>query len=106
MRRAEFRETRQELIHEILDRATYGHIAIIDKGFPRALPLNFVRLDDHLYFHGSPNGLMVKQLGQPVSFTAQDMASWIPSTWRHPHNACPATTFYRSASTAACSAEA
>lgn len=97
MRRAEFEAEEIPVIHEILDRASYGHLAILDEGFPRALPLNFVRHDQHLYFHGTPAGMLVEQVGRSVSYTVQDMASWIPSTWRHPHNACPATTFYRSA---------
>ncbi len=98
MRRKEFLETAEPVIREIFRRASHGHLALYDDGYPHALPLNFVVHGGHLYFHGTPHGMLVEQLGQPVSFTAQDMMSWIPSTWRHPRNACPATTFYRSAS--------
>lgn len=96
MRRKEFLATDTGLLEEILERARYGHLATFEDGYPRAVPLNFVVLEDHVYLHGSPEGVLARQAGHKVSFTAQDMACWIPSTWRHPHNACPATTFYRS----------
>lgn len=96
MRRKEFLSEEATVLHEILARSRYGHLATFEDGYPRAVPLNFVVLGDALCFHGSPEGVLARQAGQKVSFSAQDMACWIPSTWRHPHNACPATTFYRS----------
>lgn len=96
MRRSEFLEVREEVVQEILDRGRYGHLAVIEEGRPRSVPLNFARVDGFLYLHGSPAGLLGRCQGQAVGFSVVDMAAWIPSTWRHPHNACPATTFYRS----------
>lgn len=96
MRRKEFLATEMGVLEEILERSRYGHLATLEDGSPRAVPLNFVVLGQHIYLHGSPEGVLARQAGHRVSFTAQDMACWIPSTWRHPHNACPATTFYRS----------
>lgn len=58
--------------------------------------MNYARLGDFLYFHTSPKGALPQRLGGPACFTAQDTLGWIPSYWRHPEMACPATTYYRS----------
>lgn len=96
-RRAEFQETRWEVAGDILARARYGHVATVGAdGLPQVWPLNYVLLDGALYFHGSPRSGLSGCAGRPVAFTAEDSLAWIPSSWRHPEMACPATTYYRS----------
>lgn len=98
MRKHIFKETDKDLAFEILERARYGHLAFLSEGAPVSLPLNFVLLGEALFFHGAQEAAVGKLVGEPVCLTAQDMCAWVPSTWRHPKNACPATTFYRSVS--------
>lgn len=97
MRRKEFEETDRKVALEVLDSARIGHLAGLDDlGLPVVLPFNFVRVGEQVVMHGSPRGFLAKRIGQQVRFLAYDRVTWIPSTWRHPELACPATTFYRS----------
>ncbi len=96
MRKPHFQEHDPAVHGEILERAMVGHLAYLQDGVPCCLPFNFVVLDQSLWFHGAEQAILGGLLGQAVSVCAQDITAWVPSTWRHPHNACPATTFYRS----------
>ena len=62
------------------------------------LPYNFVFHRGELYFHASPAAGLAGAVGKAVRFLAYDQVAWIPSTWRHPELACPATTYYASVS--------
>lgn len=96
-RRSEFHETRWEVAADVLTRAKFGHVATVGAdGLPQVWPLNYVLLDGDLYFHGSPKSGLSGCAGRPVAFVAEDSMAWIPSSWRHPEMACPATTYYRS----------
>lgn len=96
-RRSEFQETRWGVAADVLSRARYGHVASVGPdGRPQVWPLNYVLLDRDLYFHGSPRSGLSGCAGRSVAFTAEDSLAWIPSSWRHPEMACPATTYYRS----------
>ena len=45
----------RELVHAILDEAIMCHVGgVQDDGTPLVLPTLFVRVDDHVYVHGSP----------------------------------------------------
>lgn len=97
MRKPQFRETDPLVAREILESARYGHLATVGPGGePEVHPLNFVLLDDTVCFHASPKGFLAGRVGQPARFAVEDRTTWIPSHWRHPEMACPATTFYRS----------
>ncbi|SFV61245.1 Pyridoxamine 5'-phosphate oxidase-related, FMN-binding [hydrothermal vent metagenome] len=46
----------QESINKILEKAEYGTLALSDNGKPYSIPVNFVLLDNSIYFHGSHKG--------------------------------------------------
>ena len=99
MRRKVFFQEGAEVAHQILDSARIGHVAsVTPEGIPEVLPFNYVRVGEELIMHGSPKGFLAKNWGRTVRFLAYDRVTWIPSTWRHPKLACPATTYYRSVS--------
>lgn len=80
---------------QALERIRVGVLATPDpQGGCEARPLNFVLLDGDLWFHTSPHSQLAQR--QQASFTGWCDESWIPSYWRHPQQACPATTYYTS----------
>lgn len=88
-----------EEMEEVLAVVEAGMVAVLDgEGFPEAFPVNFATLESTLYFHGAPDGSKMQALRQhpQVGFTAVDAGSLIPSYWRHPRSASPATQFFRS----------
>ncbi|MEW6281390.1 MAG: GNAT family N-acetyltransferase [Candidatus Eremiobacterota bacterium] len=97
LRRRDFQETDLTAVRAILSRARYGHLSTVSpEGEVELRPLNFVVLDHALYFHCAPATGLAARHGTRATFAAQDLAVWIPSTWRDAELACPATTFYRS----------
>jgi nitroimidazol reductase NimA-like FMN-containing flavoprotein (pyridoxamine 5'-phosphate oxidase superfamily) len=100
MRRTVSEVTDETEIDALLDRAQHGYLGIVSPdGWPLAVPVNFVRLEDVLYFHGATRGEKAEALdGRPrVSFTVAEDLSLVPSYFRDPNSACPATQYYRSA---------
>lgn len=55
----------RRVIHDILDTAFVCNLGFVADGHPAILPLMYVRLDDAVYVHGSPDG-------QPLSAARQD----------------------------------
>jgi nitroimidazol reductase NimA-like FMN-containing flavoprotein (pyridoxamine 5'-phosphate oxidase superfamily)/GNAT superfamily N-acetyltransferase len=97
IRRKEHAEHDPAVLREILDRARFGHLATTGAdGIPVVKPMNYVRLGEQLYFHSARQGERSEHLDRPACFVTEDVLCWIPSTWRNPVLACPATTFYRS----------
>lgn len=99
MRRKEFLVTDPQELWPVLDAIEWGTLALITpQGTPLQVPLNFVHLEDHLYFHGSPAGEKVATLKQnsAASFLVVDPHALLPSTFFDPGNACPATQFFKS----------
>ncbi|MEY4547377.1 MAG: hypothetical protein RL685_3572 [Pseudomonadota bacterium] len=43
----------RELIHQILDEGLVCHVSWLRDGYPVILPTAYVRVDDHVYLHGS-----------------------------------------------------
>jgi nitroimidazol reductase NimA-like FMN-containing flavoprotein (pyridoxamine 5'-phosphate oxidase superfamily) len=48
-----FEITDQNIINEVLNNAEYGTLAICDNNKPYSLPINFVKINENIYFHGS-----------------------------------------------------
>lgn len=99
MRRREFEVTDPEELNEVLDALEWGSLAMATgQGAPLQVPLNFARLEGHLYFHGAPAGEKVAVAKQtpPASFLVVDPHALLPSTFFDPENACPATQFFKS----------
>jgi nitroimidazol reductase NimA-like FMN-containing flavoprotein (pyridoxamine 5'-phosphate oxidase superfamily) len=61
--------------------------------------MNFVRVDEALYFHGSLEGEKAASIRREprVTFMVDDDFSLIPSTFTNPELACPATQYYKAA---------
>lgn len=99
MRRREFEIDDPAELDDVLDSLDWGTLALVTpQGTPLQVPLNFVRLDGRLYFHGSPSGEKMSVLAQdaPGSFLVVDPHALLPSTFFGPDNACPASQFFKS----------
>ena len=89
------------LIHEVLDKAEYGTLALCVDNKPYAVPINFVRVDDEIYFHGALKNKKMKMLEQNpiVSFSVVENYALIDSDFSSTDGlACPATQFFKSVS--------
>jgi nitroimidazol reductase NimA-like FMN-containing flavoprotein (pyridoxamine 5'-phosphate oxidase superfamily) len=83
-----------------MDQAQVGYLSFqLENGFPRVVPLDFVVLDDKIYFHGAQHGEKHKIFAADpkVSFCAVVPFSIIPSYWQSQDYACRVSHFYRSA---------
>lgn len=99
MRRREFEVTDPEQLDEVLEAIEWGSLVMATaQGTPLQVPLNFVRLEDHLYFHGALAGEKVGVAKQNplASFLVVDPHALLPSTFFDPENACPASQFFKS----------
>lgn len=96
MRRQEFQCKERAVWEDLLSTVKIGHIAFRRGENLEILPYNFSYLHEHLYFHCSPQTGLAGAVGGPAKFLAYHEVAWIPSTWRHPHLACPATTYFTS----------
>jgi nitroimidazol reductase NimA-like FMN-containing flavoprotein (pyridoxamine 5'-phosphate oxidase superfamily) len=52
----------REIINRILDEALVCHIGVAVDGQPRVIPTAIIRIDDHVYIHGSPNNQLLATL--------------------------------------------
>ncbi len=89
----------QETIKEVLNFVEFGTLAICKDDKPYSLPVNFVYLDNHIYFHGSLKGRKIDVLkkNQLASFSVVEPYSVIQSYFSLTDNlACPATHFFKS----------
>jgi len=86
------------LITEMLTSAEYGVLALCGTK-PYAVTVNFVYLDDAIFFHGSPKGKKMRMIkdNNNVSFSVVSDPIIIPSYFSSIENlACPASTFFKS----------
>ena len=91
----------KRLIHDVLDKAEYGTLALCVDNRPYAVPVNFVRVDDEIYFHGALKNKKMKILEQNpiVSFSVVENYALIDSNFSSTDGlACPATQFFKSIS--------
>jgi len=91
----------KSIINEILDKAEYGTLALSVNNTPYAVPLNFVRIEDSIYFHGALKNRKMKMLSknQRASFSVVENHSLIDSDFSTNDGlACPATQFFKSIS--------
>ena len=89
------------LIYDVLDKAEYGTLALCAENKPYAVPLNFVRIEDDIYFHGALKNKKMKMLEQnpTVSFSVVENYALIDSDFSSTDGlACPATQFFKSVS--------
>ena len=89
----------QKIINEILKKAEYGTLALCEENKPYSVPVNFVMLNNELYFHGSHKGRKMTTLAKnpQVSFSVVENYSLIQSYFSSTDgSACPATQFFKS----------
>ncbi len=89
------------LIYNVLDKAEYGTLALCVENKPYAVPLNFVRIENDIYFHGALKNKKMKILEQNplVSFSVVENYALIDSDFSSTDGlACPATQFFKSVS--------
>ena len=83
----------------LLKRAPVLHLAgSLPDGAPVLRPLHGAWVGDRLFFHGARQGEKTGLLGRPVALAAHEIIAEIPSYASDPVRACPATTFFFSAS--------
>lgn len=100
MRRSERERFEPELFQWIMDNADVGYLStVLENGYPRIIPLDFVALDGKIYFHGAPEGEKFECIsaGGKMSFCAVVPFSVMPSQWFAEDYACSATHFFKSA---------
>ena len=89
------------LIYDVLDKAEYGTLALCVEDNPYAVPLNFVRVGDNIYFHGALKNKKMEmlRLNPKVSFSVVENYALIDSNFSSADGlACPATQFFKSVS--------
>lgn len=99
MRRDEFGSSENTDFSYIVNNAIVGHLGLISRsGYPRIVPLNFVAIDDIVYFHGAKEGEKYDLLIESpnVAFSIDIPYSFIPSHFQSKKSACPATHFFKS----------
>jgi hypothetical protein len=52
----------RDVINRIIDEALVCHIGVAVDGQPRVIPTAIIRIDDHVYIHGSPNNQLLATL--------------------------------------------
>jgi len=88
-------------IYTLLDSVEYGTLALSVDDVPYAVPVNFVRIEEDIYFHGALSNKKMKILASnpKVSFSVVQSHSLIASFFSSPDGlACPATQFFKSVS--------
>ena len=96
-----FQITDKHIINAVLDKAEYGTLAVCNEDTPYAVPLNFVRIEENIYFHGALKNKKMQMLEQNphVSFSLVESYSIIASFFSSRDGlACPATHFFKSVS--------
>jgi len=89
----------KSIIEEMLDKAEYGTLAICSNDRPYSLPINFIFINDEIYFHGSKKGkkIDILRVNQHASFSVVEPYSMIQSYFSSSDNlACPVTQFFKS----------
>ena len=98
VRRQDYEQTDGEAILAFLDQATHGFLGFTrPDGSPGMVAVNFVRVEQTIYFHGAMEGEKMRSLEQDprVVLMVADDFSLIPSFLRTGDLACPATQYYK-----------
>ena len=98
MRRADYEMAEREEMERLLATASHGFMGIVTPdGWPAVVPLNFVFTDGRIYFHGAGEGEKMAAIAREprVTFTVAEGFAIVPSYFRDPRLACPATQYYK-----------
>lgn len=89
-------KSKQKVV-EFLNQEHVGRICSIDKdGFPQAVPMNFVFLNDAVYMHSHTRGEKLDNIknNNKVGFEVDRELEFLPSYFTHPTDASQADTLY------------
>ena len=98
MRRRDYEMAERVEMEQLLATAEHGYLGLVtEDGWPMAVPLNFVFADGRIYFHGASEGEKMLSLEHQarVTFTVAEGFAIVPSYFRDPKLACPATQYYK-----------
>jgi nitroimidazol reductase NimA-like FMN-containing flavoprotein (pyridoxamine 5'-phosphate oxidase superfamily) len=98
MRRTDYEMAEREEMERLLATVDYGVLGILTPdGWPSAVPLNFVFADGRIYFHGAGEGEKMAAIEHDAraTFTVAEGYAIVPSYFRDPRLACPATQYYK-----------
>ncbi len=94
-----FTVTDKKIIQDILYNAEFGTLALSFDNKPYSLPINFMELNENIYFHGAKNGKKIDFIKQNsyASFSVVEAYSILPSYFStNDSSACPATHMFKS----------
>jgi len=87
------------LFAELAQTCEVGYLSLVTaEGYPRTIPLNFVAIDQTIYFHGARSGEKYERITADgvCGFSMVQPLAYIPSHWVSPQNGCPATQLFKS----------
>ena len=99
MRRSDKEHADPQDLDEVLDAVTWGTLGLAGpEGWPVLVPVNFVRCQDRIVFHGATSGekMDLLQAKGEATFLVVDPYAFIPSYASDPVRACPSTQFFKS----------
>ena len=99
MRRKDVQIKDKSIMEDILNTSEYGTFALCKDNKPYSLPVNFVYIEDKVYFHGARKGKKKEYiLANPLAYLSVSQPySMIQSYFSTDDGkACPATHFFRS----------
>ena len=97
MRRKDFHCKDEFKAYTFLDSCEDGTLSSFNiDGEISIRPMNFVRVNNYLYFHGARRGEKLEGIAKKACFNCYQSLALIPSYWLHPSDACPATCLYLS----------
>ncbi len=99
--KSQFEINDKNIIKDILQSTDYGTLGLSNENKPYSVPVNFVYIDETIYFHGSKKGKKAEYIASNpfASFSVVEPYSLIQSYFSSNENlACPATHFFRSVS--------
>ena len=99
MRRVDKEQTDLAALEAVLDAAEWGTLGLVSpEGRAVLVPVNFVRHQGLICFHGSQGGekMELLKLSGDATFLVADALAQIPSYVSDAERACPATQLYRS----------
>jgi nitroimidazol reductase NimA-like FMN-containing flavoprotein (pyridoxamine 5'-phosphate oxidase superfamily) len=89
----------KDLIEDIVSNAEYGTLALCSDNKPYSIPLNFVQINEEIFFHGSKKGKKIDIMkdNSNASFSLVESHSLLPSYFStDTGNASPATHMFKS----------
>src|SRR4051794_30045332 len=98
MRRTDYETTDRVEMERLLATVGHGYLgAIRPDGWPTVVPMNFVYAEGRLYLHGAREGEKMESIARDdrVTFVVVEEFALVPSYFRDPRLACPATQYYK-----------